>query len=134
MFLEDAFNLIASGFIGFCLWLIVTPFRLVVALLGPVFLPVVAVFDPAALIDGMQPLRGFFTDVNYFLPFFTCVVIIRATLGVMFLYTVARGLGTTSVGSFVAVIVELLRNRLEEIVDVIKRGILAILKFFLPSI
>lgn len=133
MLLTDLVNLFINAFTGFIFWLIVTPLRLVVVLLDPIFGSLTDVFDFSGFLQVMEPLRGFFTDVNYFLPFAAAVGMIRATIDVMLLYTIGRGFSAMTVGHFATIVLNLLTGLVQDAKDRVKKLVTGVLEFFFPN-
>lgn len=127
----DFWDAIFSQFSGFVLWLLVFPLRVVVGLLDPVFSPVTALFDFSAFMDGLQVLRGFFDDVNWFIPFYALVGIIEVTFVAMLVLLCINAFAATTLGEFVSVSRSFLVNVVENAIDDIKQLLMRIAFFFL---
>lgn len=129
MAFQSLMNLFFNQLTGFFLWLLVTPLRLVVALLDPIFGGLWDFLDPTSFLSQIEVLKGFFTDVNWFLPFGACVGIVRLVLQVMFLVTCAKAAEVTFIGEFAALSKQVFHMVLDRAVN----GIFKILDFFFPS-
>lgn len=133
MILQDVLGLIFNQLTGFLLWVVVTPARLLIALFDPVFGPLVSTFNLSAFVQGFENLRGFFTDVNYFVPFFAAVSIIRATIDVALLYGLFRMFGGVSIHGFMRIVLDVLSWMVQEIKERARDLLTRILLFFFGS-
>lgn len=97
----DFVNQVASAFVGFCLWLLVFPLRLLIGVLDPVFSPITAMIDFTGFYVQLDLLRGFFSDVNYFVPFGVAVGLFGSTVVVAFVLFLLNRVGYDVVGIFV---------------------------------
>lgn len=124
----DFIDSVISQLVGFFLWLIVTPLRLVIGVLDPVFSPMTALLDFDAFLSGIEVLRPFFRDVNYFIPFGAALGVLGATvifafLWVCFCYAVlfnVKGFGSFSMSILAHVVIDAVDH-----IKVLIRGIIA---------
>lgn len=127
----DFINAVLSQLFGFFLWVLVTPARLVIAALDPVFSPMTALLDFQAFIDGIQTLRPFFADVNYFIPFAAALGILGATIVFAFLWVCFCYAALFNVQGFVGFSLSILSHFVIGAVDKAKQWIRSIIWFFM---
>lgn len=122
---------LADQLLGFFFWLLVMPIRLAIGLLDPVFSPITAIFDFTSFIDGIQVLRGFFDDVNWFIPFYPFVAIIEATMLAMFVLLLANVFAGYTMTEFGSLFMMLLGKVIEKVYDKVKEFLESIVYFFM---
>lgn len=122
---------LGEQFLGFILWLLVTPIRVVVAFLDPIFDPITALFDFSGFMETLQVLRGFFDDVNWFIPFYPFVAIIEATMLGMFVLLLANVFAGYTMTEFGSLFMMLLGKVIEKIYDKAKEFLESIVYFFM---
>lgn len=131
MALTSIANLLVNQITGFALWLILIPFRAVVSLLDPIMTPIMSPLESVVgFVSTVETLKGFFTDVNYFIPFAAATAIIRATFGIAFVCACALLLGGTTFGTFQNLLVDLVKAQLRAIGDFVTKCIHALFGFF----
>lgn len=126
----DFINLVASQLVGFFLWLIVFPLRLIIAVLDPVFEPISTAIDVDAFLDGIDFLRPFFSDVNWFIPFGAALGVLGATVVVMFVLVLIDFAVSNGVGHFGSFAMGVMWHMVQNLVDGIKRVLGGIFKLF----
>lgn len=127
----DFINAVLTQLFGFFLWVLVTPARLVIAALDPVFSPMTALLDFDAFIDGIQTLRPFFADVNYFIPFGAALGILGATILFAFLWVCFYYAVVFNVEGFASFTLSILSHFVIGAVDKVKFWIRSILMLFM---
>lgn len=124
----DAINLILSQLVGFFLWLLVFPFRILVGFFDPILSPITAVFDLSAFLDGLETLRPFFTDVNWFIPFGAAASILVATAGITLLALLVNFFADHFVSGFVSFCLDLLYGLVQNTLSGIHRFLDGVLR------
>lgn len=121
---------LADQLLGFFFWLLVMPIRLAVGLLDPVFSPITAIFDFTTFIEGIQVLRGFFDDVNWFIPFYAMVTLIEAATLIMLILLLANTFAAATVGEFGEMFMSLAVHVIKNFFDDVKQFIQRLIYFF----
>lgn len=124
----DFIDAVLSQLVGFFLWVLVTPLRLIIGVLDPVFSPMTALLDIDSFLDGIEVLRPFFRDVNYFIPIGAALGVFGATVLFAFLwccfcYTVlfnVKGFGNFTLSILAHVVIDAVDH-----IKVLVRGVIA---------
>lgn len=132
MVFQQVFDYFFNQVTGFALWLLVTPFRLVAVLLDPIFGSFWDFLDPAPFLAQIEVLRGFFTDVNWFLPFAACVGMVRLVLDSMLLYTCAKAVGASTLGEVRDLAAHIVHFMVSKVGNGVEKFLDAVLHFFFP--
>lgn len=133
MVFENVFSLFFNQLSGFFLWLLVTPLRLVAVLLDPIFGSFWDFLDPTGFLANIEVLRGFFTDVNWFLPFFACVGMVRLWLDSLLLWSCAKAVGATSLREVSELAAHILHFMVAKFGNGVEKLLDALGRFFLPG-
>ena len=115
--ISDLVGMVLQTFLGFVLWVMVTPLRLLIGFLDPIFSPVTALFDFSQFIGVLHDLQGFFNAANYFVPFYAMVSIIQVTLGVAFILNLIQSFGLVTFSLFGEYVMVALRVVFQNFVD-----------------
>lgn len=133
MIFDQIFQLFFNQLGGFFLWLLVTPLRLVAVLLDPIFGSFWDFLDPSGFLESAEVLRGFFADVNWFLPFFACVGMVRLWLDSLLLWTCAKAVGATSLGEVSSLASHIVHFMVSKVANGTEKLLDGLARFFLPG-
>lgn len=131
MALEAIANLFINQLTGFALWLLLLPFRVVVALLDPIARPFMNPLSQVVeFVSTIETLKGFFTDVNWFIPFAAASAIIRLTFQCAFVLAVMQIVGGATFSTFQDLIVDMVKSQLRAVGDGVSKVLHALARFF----
>lgn len=123
-------GLVASDLLGFVLWLLVMPIRLLVAFFDPIFSPITALFDFSGFSAVLGQVAGFFNDVNYFVPLYAMVSIMQVTIGVAFVLACIHSYSLMTISYFGDFSIWAAKSVLRNIVDKGKQLLEKVITFF----
>ena len=123
-------DIVLSQLVGFFLWVLVTPLRLVIGVLDPVFEPMTTLLDMQPFLAGIETLRPFFRDVNYFIPFGAALGVLGATVLFAFLWTCFIYAVTWNLRGFGGFSMSILTHVVMDAVDKVKLAIRGIFAYF----
>ena len=128
--IEDIVGLVLSQFLGFVLWILVMPIRLLVGFLDPIFSPITALFDFSGFMSTLSQVAGFFNDVNYFVPLYAMVSILQVTIGVAFILNCIQSYSLVTVSLFGNFVMYATRFVVDNFIDKAKSIIERVISFF----
>lgn len=125
-------GVVLNQLLGFFLWLLVFPFRILVGFFDPILSPITAIFDVSGFLSMLDVLRPFFRDVNWFIPFGAATSILVATAGITLLALLVNVFADNFVGNFGHFAMTIMQWMVNNAINGIKRFVDGLLRILFP--